>query len=204
MAEQERAEIRIERATDAERYRASDDLVWFHGRHEVATGVALQGVPDDQRFAAEVVGSEVDPATYAGIYGVRPMQLAVPDGRGHARAVPAAGITWVGVHPDHRRQGLLTAMLRHHFEQTRREGGHLSGLHASEPGIYGRHGYGLASLELEVKLGRGTTLTAPQLEDEVARITTHLRTVDDPGMAERRRAIDLDLMASNVGTVVGA
>jgi predicted acetyltransferase len=132
------------------------------------------------------------------------MQLAVPDGHGRGRAVPAAGLTWVGVHPDHRRRGLLTAMLRHHFEETRREGGHLSALHASEPGIYGRHGYGLASLEVEVKLGRGTTLTAPHLEEEAARITTHLRTVDDPGMAERRRAIDLDLMSSSVGTIVGA
>jgi predicted acetyltransferase len=203
MAEQERPEIRIERATDVERYRASDDLVWFHGRHEVDTRVALQGVPDDQRFAAEVVGTDVDPATYAGIYGVRPMQLSVPDGAGHGRAVPVAGITWVGVHPDHRRRGLLSAMLKHHFEQTRGEGVALSALHASEPGIYGRHGYGLASLELEVTLGRGTTLTAPHLEDEAAGITTHLRTVDDPGMGERRRAIDLDLMATSVGTIVG-
>jgi GNAT superfamily N-acetyltransferase len=204
MAELERPEIRVERATDEARYRASDDLVWFHGRREVDTGIALQGVPDDQRFAAEVVGSEVDPATYAGIYGVRPMRLSVPDGAGHGRAVAAAGLTWVGVHPDHRRRGLLSAMLQHHFEQTRREGVALSALHASEPGIYGRHGYGLASLELEVQLGRGTTLTAPHLEDEVAGVTTQLRTVDDPGMGERRRAIDLDVMSVSVGTIVGA
>ena len=204
MADQERPEIRIGRATDAERYRASDDLVWFHGERQHSTEVTLQGVPDDQRFVAEVVGSDVDPATYPGIYGVRPMQLSVPDGEGHGCPVPVAGITWVGVHPDHRRRGLLTAMLRHHFEQTRREGGHLSALHASEPGIYGRHGYGLASLELTVELGRGTTLSAPHLEEEADGITTRLRTVDDEGMAERRRLIDLELMATNVGTVVGA
>ncbi len=204
MADQERPEIRVERATDKERYRASDDLVWFHGQRQHPVDIALQGVPEDQRFVAEVVGAEVDPATYAGIYGVRPMQLSVPDGAGHGRAVPVAGLTWVGVHPDHRRRGLLKAMLSHHFEQTRREGGHLSALHASEADIYGRHGYGLASLELEVQLGRGATLTAPHLEDEVASITTRLRTVDDAGMAERRRQIDLELIGTNVGTVVGA
>jgi predicted acetyltransferase len=204
MAEQERPEIRVERATDGERYRASDDLIWFHGQPQHPVEIALQGVPEDQRFAAEVVGADVDPATYAGIYGVRPMSLSVPDGEGSGRTVPVAGLTWVGVHPDHRRRGLLTAMLRHHFEQTRREGGHLSALHASEPDIYGRHGYGLASLELDVKLGRGATLTAPHLEDEAAAITTRLRTVDDEGMGERRRAIDLELMATNVGTIVGA
>ena len=40
---------------------------------------------------------------------------------GGARQVPCAGLTWVGVHPDHRRQGVLTAMLRHHLEQVRAE-----------------------------------------------------------------------------------
>ena len=47
-------------------------------------------------------------------------------------------------------------------------GVHLSALHASEPAIYGRFGYGLAALELSVALGRGTTLTAPHLDAEAA------------------------------------
>jgi GNAT superfamily N-acetyltransferase len=150
-----------------------------------------------------VVGSDLDPDTYPGIYGVRPMQLSVPDGEGAGRAVPVAGLTYVGVHPDHRRRGLLTAMMRHHFEQTRREGVHLTALHASEPGIYGRHGYGLASLELEVEVGRGTTFTAPHLDDEAATISTRLRTITDDGITERRRRVDLDLMSECVGTIVG-
>lgn len=204
MAEQVRPEIRVERATDAARYLAADKLIWFDSPGSDPLEVQVQGVPEDQRFAAEIVGSEVDPATYPGIYGVRPMDLSVPDGHGRGRAVPVAGLTWVGVHPDHRRRGVLTAMLRHHFEQTRREGGHLSALHASEPGIYGRHGYGLASLELEVEVGRGATFAAPHLEEEVATVTTRLGTVNDPGMGERRRRIDLDLMATNVGTIVGS
>jgi len=196
-------EIRVERATDAARYLASDRLVWFANGDMETAEVELRAVPEDQRFAAEVVGSDVDPATYPGIYGVRPMQLSVPDGRQAGRVVPVAGLTWVGVHPDHRRRGLLSAMLRHHVEQTRREGGHISALHASEPGIYGRHGYGLASLELEVEVGRGATFTAPHLEDEAATISTRLATLNDDGMAERRRAIDLDLLGTNVGDVVG-
>jgi predicted acetyltransferase len=204
MAEDERPEIRVERATDAARYLASDKLVWFDAWGADPLEWQVRSLPEDQRFAAEVVGSEVDPGTYAGIYGVRPMQLSVPDGAGSGRAVPVAGLTWVGVHPDHRRRGLLTAMMRHHVEQTRREGVHLSALHASEPGIYGRHGYGLASWELEVSVGRGTTFTAPHLEERAAAITTRLGTVDDPQMSERRRQIDLDLMTSNVGTIVGA
>jgi GNAT superfamily N-acetyltransferase len=196
-------EIRVQRATDAARYHASDKVVWFDNAGTDPLDVQLRGVPEDQRFAAEVVGSDVDPSTYPGIYGVRPMHLSVPDGTGHGRVVPVAGLTWVGVHPDHRRQGLLTAMLRHHFEQTRREGGHLSALHASEPGIYGRHGYGLASIELQVELGRGTQFTAPHLEDQVATVTTRLGTITDEGLDRRRRAVDEELLATNVGTILG-
>jgi GNAT superfamily N-acetyltransferase len=198
-------QIRVERATDPERFLASDKLVWFENPGEEPTELQLRGVPEDQRFAADVVGPgvEVDPGTYPGIYGVRPMQLSVPDGSGGGRAVRVAGLTWVGVHPDHRRRGVLTAMMRHHFEETRREGVHLTALHASEPDIYGRHGYGLASLELEIKLGRGTTLTAPHLEEEAAAIATRFRTITDPDVAARRRRIDLDLMAECVGTIVG-
>ncbi len=203
MAAETRPEIRVERATDAQRFLASDKLVWFDAPGTDPLDLQLRGVPEDQRFAAEAVGADVDPATYAGIYGVRPMQLSVPDGAHAGRTVPVAGLTWVGVHPDHRRQGLLTAMLRHHFEQTRREGVHLSALHASEPAIYGRHGYGLASLELDIEVGRGATFTAPHLEDDVAAITTRLATITDEGISERRRRIDLDLLATNVGTIVG-
>lgn len=196
-------ELRVDHAADPERFLASDQLVWFQEIGSEPTDVQLVGVPEDQRFATEVVGVDVDPTTYPGIYGVRPMQVSVPDGAGAGRLVPMAGLTWVGVHPDHRRRGILTAMVRHHFEQTRREGGHLSGLHASEPGIYGRHGYGLASLELTAQLGRGTTFTAPGLEDEVARVTTRLATVTDKGMAARRRECDLGVAADQVGAVVG-
>jgi predicted acetyltransferase len=197
------ADIRVDRATDADRYLASDKLIWFDTPGEEPVELQLRGVPADQRFAAEIVGSDVDPSTYPGIYGVRPMQLSVPDGAGGGRTVPVAGLTWVGVHPDHRRRGLLTAMLRHHFEQTRRQGVHLSALHASEPAIYGRHGYGLASLELEVELGRGTTLTAPQLEEEAATISTRLHTITDKGATERRREVDAALLSECVGTILG-
>jgi GNAT superfamily N-acetyltransferase len=196
-------QIRVDRATDPERFLASDRLIWFDNPGSEPVDVQLRGVPEDQRFVAEVVGSEVDPTTYAGIYGVRPMELSVPDGAGAGRVVPVAGLTWVGVHPDHRRRGLLTAMLRHHFEQTRREGVHLSALHASEPQIYGRHGYGLASLELTVELGRGTTFTAPHLDDEAERITTRLHTITDDGIAARRRQVDRDLLAGEIGTILG-
>jgi GNAT superfamily N-acetyltransferase len=196
-------DIRVGVATDADRYRASDDTVWFQEVLPHPTDLMLTGLPADQRFAAEIEGAETDPATYPGIYGVFPLTLALPGPGGTPEQVPCAGLTWVGVHPDHRRRGVLTAMLRHHFEQVRdTPGTHVSALHASEPAIYGRHGYGLASLELAVTLSRGTTLTAPGLDEAAGAVTTRMVTATDPGTARRMHACHL--AAATVGEVVGA
>jgi len=145
--------VRVDHATDFDRFLATDQLVWFDEPEDLPADQQLLGVPPEQRFAADVDGAADD--TFPGIYGVRPMQLSLPAGDG-ARLVPMAGLTWVGVHPDHRRRGVLTAMMRHHVEQTHREGVAVSGLHASEPAIYGRYGYGLASQAATLSVGAGT------------------------------------------------
>ncbi|MFE0000572.1 MULTISPECIES: GNAT family N-acetyltransferase [Streptomyces] len=87
---------------------------------------------------AECVGT-------AGAYGFR---LTVPGGA----AVPAAGITMVSVASTHRRQGLLTSMMRRQLDDVRSWGEPLAVLTASEPGIYGRFGYGAASAEAKLRI----------------------------------------------------
>jgi GNAT superfamily N-acetyltransferase len=192
--------IRVGRATDPQRYLATDHTVWFDEVPAAPAEEQLIGLPEEQRFAADADGS--DPATYPGIYGVFPLTLSIPGPDAGARQVPCAGLTWVGVHPDHRRKGVLSAMLRHHFEQVHQEQGtHVSALHASEPAIYGRHGYGLASLELEVSLGRGTTLHAAELEGGADAVTTQLETVTDPDVPKRMR--ECHLGSAGLGSVVG-
>jgi predicted acetyltransferase len=59
--------------------------------------------------------------------------------------VPAAGVSFVGVLPSHRRQGVLTAMMRHQLTELRARGEFLSVLLASEGLIYRRFGYGPAT-----------------------------------------------------------
>jgi GNAT superfamily N-acetyltransferase len=192
--------IRVGRASDPERFLATDHTVWFDEVPAAPVDEQLIGLPEEQRFAADVDGS--DPGTYPGIYGVFPLTLGIPGHKASVRQVPCAGLTWVGVHPDHRRKGVLTAMLRHHLEQVHdEEGTHVSALHASEPAIYGRFGYGMASLELEVTLGRGTTLGSPHLDDAAAAVTTHLATVSDPDVPKRMR--ECHLAWANLGSVVG-
>ena len=165
----------------------------------------LIGVPEGRRFAAQLVGDDAgDPATYPGIYGVRPMQLSVPDGAGGGRALGMAGLTWVGVHPDHRRRGILTAMMRHHFEQTHRGGrGRLR-----PPRERAGH---LRPARLRPGLPRADRRARPGLHPDRAASRRRGRDARRPGSrpsttkacAQRRRQVDLDLLATNVGTIVG-
>ena len=73
-----------------------------------------------------------------GTGGWYPMEVTVPGGD----AVPMAGTTIISVQPTHRRQGVLTAMMRDHLDHTARSGEPLAGLWASETPIYGRFGFG--------------------------------------------------------------
>jgi predicted acetyltransferase len=80
------------------------------------------------------------------------LRLTVPGGA----VLPMAGVSWVCVSPTHRRRGVLREMFG---ELHRRMAGArypIAGLEASEAGIYGRFGYGPATVDetLTVKRGR--------------------------------------------------
>ncbi|MFJ3897403.1 GNAT family N-acetyltransferase [Streptomyces sp. NPDC090083] len=70
-----------------------------------------------------------------------PFDLTLPGGT----LLPAPGVTAVGVLPSHRRQGVLSAMMRHQLTALRDRGEALSVLLASEALIYRRFGYGPAT-----------------------------------------------------------
>lgn len=82
--------------------------------------------------------------------GAFAFQLTVPGGA----AVPAAGVTVVGVYPPDRRRGVLRALMARQLQDVHERGEPLAVLWASEETIYGRFGYGMASLQGEITLGR--------------------------------------------------
>ena len=81
--------------------------------------------------------------------GVFPFEMTVP-----GAIVPCAGVTVVGVLPTHRRRGILTRMMRAQIDDVHERGEPFAALWASEATIYGRYGYGLASLQYEIRLPR--------------------------------------------------
>jgi predicted acetyltransferase len=74
-------------------------------------------------------------------------EMTVPGG-----TIPTVGITGVGVVPTHRRRGVNTALMRRQLDDIRDEGFAIAALFASEGGIYGRFGYGLATFEAFVDI----------------------------------------------------
>jgi predicted acetyltransferase len=80
------------------------------------------------------------------------LRLTIP-----GAVVPAAGVTVVGVLPTHRRRGALRALMRAQLDDVRERGEPIAALWASEGTIYGRYGYGLASMcgDIDLELVHG-------------------------------------------------
>ncbi|MEU9229304.1 GNAT family N-acetyltransferase [Streptomyces massasporeus] len=92
-----------------------------------------------------------------GTAGAHSFELTLPG----ETIVPAPGVTAVGVLPSHRRQGVLSAMMRHQLGELRARGEFLSVLLASEATIYGRFGYGPATYTQELTVPRHRAALAP-------------------------------------------
>src|SRR6478609_6974952 len=94
----------------------------------------------------------------AGAYG---FELTLPGG-----PTPCAGVTVVGVLPSHRRRGLLRRMMELQLRDVRERGEPIAALWASEETIYGRFGYGLASLCMNLGIRRRSVRIRPELQRE--------------------------------------
>jgi predicted acetyltransferase len=102
---------------------------------------------------SRTMAAETEAGTLAAVHASFPFTLPVPGAE-----VPCAGLTWVGARPDHRRRGLLSAMIDTHFERALRRGEPVSALFAAEPAIYGRFGYGSAADDVRLVIARGAAL----------------------------------------------
>ncbi|GGB98362.1 GNAT family N-acetyltransferase [Cellulomonas carbonis] len=142
-------------------------------------------------------GVEADDGELVAMHASYPFgSFPVPGAR-----VPVAGLTWVGVHPGHRRRGLLRAMIDDHVARSLGRGEPVSALFAAEPAIYGRFGYGRAADDLRLTVPRGAALRdVPGAQDVRVRLEQLDRerhvdqvlalhaSVDRPGWATRESA----------------
>ena len=104
---------------------------------------------DRKMIPAERMFGAYDDGAIVGTSADLPMLLRIPGGE-----LAAAGVTSVGVMPSHRRRGILTQLMRRELDDALGRGEPLSILWASEEPIYGRFGYGVATLKAAINADR--------------------------------------------------
>jgi len=184
-------------SSDRDRVLDVDHSAFFSDPQSFDPDVVMAHFDYDRTFGASRDGG----STLCGTYTSYDMQVTVPGPAGSLAQLPMAGLSWVSVHPDHRRRGVLRAMLDHHFTHLHEAGVALSGLHAAEVPIYGRFGYAVASLEVNLHVGRGTTFTAPALDDDAASVETRFVPADSDEAAARLHDLHLRHAAVTLGAV---
>lgn len=113
-----------------------------------------------QNFELERMHAAFDGDAIVGGAGAFSLSMTVPGGA----VLPCCGTTVVGVLPTHRRRGILRSMMRAHLDDARERGEVLAALWASEETIYGRYGYGLASMALQFDVEKVHSAFRPGFE----------------------------------------
>ncbi|WP_413757248.1 GNAT family N-acetyltransferase [Streptomyces sp. MMBL 11-3] len=118
-----------------------------------------------------------------GTAGAFSFRVTVPGGA----AVQAAGVTMVSVASTHRRRGVLTSMMRRQLDDVRSWGEPLAVLTASEPAIYGRFGYGIATQQLRAEID--TTRVRLSVPDGTDDVRLRLVAPDAPAVRDACEAL---------------
>jgi len=146
-----------------------------------------------------------DDGAIVGTLGDFALGMTLPGGH----QAPTAGTTAVTVAPTHRRRGVLREMMQRHLQMALDRGEPVVALWASEPAIYGRFGFGLATerhrIEFDARLVtvgapadgvKLQSITSDHLIEVVAPMWTAIaRRADRPGFIDRSTARWDDLAA---------
>ncbi|MGW6459618.1 GNAT family N-acetyltransferase [Streptomyces sp. NPDC055078] len=136
-------ELRVLRPAEWDEWYGTVELAFGGAAGSPEHREAVHSLTDFDRSLAVWDGDEC-----VGTAGSFPFRMSVPGGH----LVPFAGITMVSVASTHRRRGLLSTMMRRQLDDIRAWGDPLAVLLASEPAIYGRFGYGVASRQLRAEI----------------------------------------------------
>jgi predicted acetyltransferase len=151
-------QIEIRPCRDAEEFRdAVGAITHYFAREKPTEEWAERWL---KNFELARMLAAVDDGQIVGGAGAFSFRTTVPGGA----SVPCAGVTVVGVQPTHRRRGILRSMMRMQLDDAHARGEPLATLFASEETIYGRYGYGLASLNLNIEIPRALNAFRPGVE----------------------------------------
>jgi predicted acetyltransferase len=163
-------------------FRTAEDSDWQAMSLIAATGFGVQRPDETTAIWRSMIPSDgavvaCDGADVVGAAVLYDLSLTVPGGA----VLPMAGVSSVAVAPTHRRRGALTGMFA---ELHSRMGDYpIAGLEASEGGIYGRFGYGPATVWESLDIDRAKAQFRPEVPDpggvRVVRPADHRAQLED-------------------------
>jgi predicted acetyltransferase len=126
---------------------------------------------------------------FVGNCAIHSLDVTLPAAPGRpCPTIPMAGVTAVGVHPTHRRQGFLRRLMETMHDDARQRGEAIAGLEASESSIYGRFGYGLAADVAEYSIdSTAAAFAVPVPELELSLVDSQEARSLLPGIFDRLR-----------------
>lgn len=137
--------IKLRLVDEGELAEYSKAMVRGYGRHfDPKTHESYAATMASSRALAAFDGGEI-----VGTVLSYPLEMYAPGGM-----LPTTLLDSVSVQPTHRRQGILTQMVDWLMKDFHERGEIMSGLGASESVIYGRFGYGPASLQVDYTIER--------------------------------------------------
>src|SRR5262245_48509051 len=135
--------IEIRQPDDVRRFL---ETTWTAFQGELRTEDAER---DERVLERERMFAAYDGELLVGTAADHTLTLTVPGAE-----LPTAGVTAVGVLPTHRRRGILNQLMRTELDEIARRGEPLAILWASEAPIYGRYGYGIATVRMSIEADR--------------------------------------------------
>jgi len=122
---------------------AADEFVeWLHAESR-SHGNRLNHDPEELRphFDLDRSIAVFDQGKIVGGAHSHRVEMSIPGG-----TAMIAGVANIAVQPTHTRRGMMTGMMHHQINDLHERGEPMAGLFATESIIYGRFGYGIASL----------------------------------------------------------
>ena len=113
-------------------------------------GPEVRPLAESDVLAMTSAWAALDGGDVVGFAGSRRHELTVSPGH----TVPVHGVTWVSVAASHRRRGIAARLLANVHDDARADGAAAAVLTASEGAIYGRFGYGPATMFRQVQIDR--------------------------------------------------
>lgn len=144
-----------------------------------------------------VVAIDTDSDEIVGTTSAYSLTMSMPGGA----LVPVAGVYLVGVEPTHRRRGVMSSMMRHQLNGLANGGEAVAALWTTDPAIYQRFGYGLATWRSRIEFDLARATFSPRADALASASCARLRHMSVADALPHLAAVHEEVVGSRPGVL---